>query len=131
MIKMETLTTLAQLEREMAGAGRPAERDALREAVNALAKREPEFLTTGQAADRLGVSIPTVKRWIERGGLSGGEMGGRWLVSAESVERLVEVRNTLLEMDRDGNPSREEIAQAHLARRRHAADAGSSHARRP
>ena len=130
MIKMTTLTTLAQLEREMEGAGRPAERDALREAVNALAKREPEFLTTGQAADRLGVSIPTVKRWIERGGLSGGETGSRWLVSADSVERLIQVRNTIWEMDCDGNPSREEIAQAHRSRQRSSDDANAAHARR-
>jgi excisionase family DNA binding protein len=130
MIKMTTLATLSDLEQEMEGAGRPAERDALREAVNALAKREPDFLTTGQAAERLGVSIPTVKRWIERGGLAGGEMGRRWLVSAESVERLIQVRNTLWEMDREGNPSREEIAQTHRSRRRHAGDAVATRTRR-
>ena len=64
MVALTTLETLAELEREMSEAGRSAEEQALREAVRTLARRGGEFLTTGEAADRLGVSIPTVKRWI-------------------------------------------------------------------
>ena len=111
MVKLLTLTTLAELEQEMARAGRSREEEALREAVRALARPERGFLTTGQAARRLGVSIPTVKRWIDRGALTGGAMGGRWLVSSEGVEHLVRLRQSLVTLDREGNPTPGEIQQ--------------------
>jgi len=109
MVALATLKTLAELEREMGQAGRPAEEEALHEAVRTLARRRGEFLTTGEAADRLGVSIPTVKRWIERGALLGGLMGGRWLVSRENVEQLARLRTSLVDLDREGNPTMEEV----------------------
>src|SRR5438093_11031221 len=102
MVALTTLQTLAELEREMSEAGRLPEEEALREAVRTL-RRSGDFLTTGEAAGRLGVSIPTVKRWIEHGALAGGHMGGRWLVSPTSVDELVRLRATLLELDREGN----------------------------
>lgn len=108
MVALTTLRTLAELEREMSEAGRLTEEEALREAVQTLG-RSSELLTTGEAASRLGVSIPTIKRWIERGTLAGGHMGGRWLVSPASVEELLRLRAALLEMDREGNPTQEEI----------------------
>jgi len=67
------------------------------------------FLSPSEAAERLGVSIPTVKRWIERGALAGGPMGGRWLVAPESVERMVRLRESLVELDREGSPAIAEI----------------------
>lgn len=111
MVKLTTLSTLAELEREMARAGRSREEEALREALRALARPERGFLTTGQAAEKLGVSISTVKRWVERGALGGGAMGGRWLVAAESVERLLRLREALVALDREGNPTPEEIQE--------------------
>lgn len=119
MVAITILKTLAELEQEMGRAGRATEEEALREALRTLARRRGEFLTTGEAAERLGVSIPTVKRWIERGALAGGPMGGRWLVAPESVERMVRLRESLVELDREGNPTVEEIrstAQHPLAR---------------
>ena len=111
MVALTTLKTLAELEREMSEAGRSAEQEALREAVRTLARRRGDFLTTGEAADRLGVSIPTVKRWIERGALAGGPLGGRWVASPESVEQLVGLRAALDELDREGNPTPDEIRE--------------------
>ncbi|MBI4493447.1 MAG: helix-turn-helix domain-containing protein [Chloroflexi bacterium] len=111
MVKLGTLDTLAELEQEMARAGRMREGEALREALRALARSDPGLLTTGQAAERLGVSIPTVKRWVERGALAGGAMGGRWLVALESVERLLRLRESLAALDREGNPTDEELRE--------------------
>ena len=102
MVKLATLNTLAKLEQEMARAGRTAEEEALREARRALARPERGFLTMGQAAERLGVSIPTVKQWLGRGALTGGPLAdGRWRVSTESVDHLVSLRESLLELDRE------------------------------
>src|SRR6266508_4547211 len=111
MVKLATLSTLENLKQEMARAGRPREQEALDEALGALARPRRGFLTTGEAADQLGISIPTVKRWIERGTLDGGPVGGRWLVSSESVERILRVRNVLRELDEEGNPTDAEIRE--------------------
>lgn len=117
MVALTTLRTLTQLEQEMSRAGRSAEEEALREAVRTLASRRGEFLTTGEAAERLGVSIPTVKRWIERGALLGGPVGGRWLVSPESVEQLVRLRASLFDLDREGYPTADEVRELEGHRR--------------
>jgi excisionase family DNA binding protein len=118
MVNMATLSTLERLEREMGEAGRTEEQEALREARRALARPERCFLTTSEAAERLGVSIPTVKRWVERGTLVGGPVGSRWLVSTESVEHAIRLRQVLLDLDREGNPTVEEIRQLYARSRR-------------
>lgn len=111
MVTLTTLGTLEDLEREMARAGRLREEAALREARHALVPPERGFLTTGRAAERLGVSIPTIKRWIERGALAGGRLGSRWVVSQESVERLVHLGESLGALDREGNPTPDELRE--------------------
>ncbi len=130
MVNLTTLTTLEALEREMAGSGRQREEGALREALNALARPERGFLSTGQAAERLGVSIPTIKRWIERATLAGGAIGGRWVVSQEAVERLVRLRESLQALDKEGIPTPDEVralyAQTgHSSERRHGVTTGT------
>jgi excisionase family DNA binding protein len=126
MVKLTTLSTLAELEHEMARAGRAKEEAALQEAVRALSRPARGFLTTGQAAEQLGVSIPTVKRWIERGTLDGGPVEGRWLVATESVERILRVRKLLRELDEEGNPTPEEIRDLYDRSRRARGSRGAS-----
>lgn len=118
MPKLETIKTLERLEREMGRAGRKAEASALREARGILARSEPGLMTTGQAATLLNVSIPTIKRMVERGTLAGAPVGGRWRVSRASVEALLRLRQTLLEFDAEAQPSPEEI-QTLIHRARH------------
>ncbi len=104
-VRPEILDMLAQLERDLASQGRTSEAEAVREALMALSRTGRGLLTTGQAAVRLGVSIPTVKDWVKRGTLNGIDTGTRWLVSEASVERIVGLRQTLDEMDeRYGSP---------------------------
>lgn len=95
MADITTLDTLLQLRREMAAEGR-----------------------TTEEAQRLGVSISTVKRWVERGVLRGMDMGTRWLVARESVGRIVHLRKTLIEMDAEGNPTPEEFVRLRQRGRR-------------
>jgi excisionase family DNA binding protein len=109
MIKLAVLETLADLEQEMARAGRPTEEAALHEAVRALSQPSSDHLPAGRAAERLGVSTATVKRWIERGTLDGAVIGGRRIVSAASVDRLVRIRDVLDELDKEGNPTPDEV----------------------
>src|SRR5689334_304289 len=77
-IKPSTVRTLAEIEQEMTGAQRMTEAEAIREALAALVRPARGWLSTGQAADRLGVTVPTVKEWIRRGTLEGQPVGGRW-----------------------------------------------------
>lgn len=120
MVSLATLTTLEALEQEITQAGRPQEEAALREALGALSRPERGFLTTGQAAERLGVSIPTIKRWIERGTLAGGPLGGRWVVTQESVNRLCRLRESLAALDQEGNPTLDEVREIYRRPRRSA-----------
>ena len=122
MVNLTTLSTLEDLEVEMGREGRSREKAALHEALNALARPERGFLTTGRAADLLGVSIPTVKRWIERGTLAGGALGRRWVVSQESVERLARLRVSLLALDQEGNPTPDEVRELTRPLRRSSKD---------
>lgn len=49
----------------------------------------PELLTTGEAAQELGIrSVNTIKRWASQGLLDGFRRGGRVLVSRASVEKM-------------------------------------------
>ena len=116
-VKLATLSTLEQLEQEMAAAGRAREEQALREVLNAVRRPPNGYVTTGAAAERLGISIPTVKDWIRRGTLDGGPVGGRWLVDEGSVERVLRIRRILREMDEEGNPTDEEIRELYSRRR--------------
>src|SRR3712207_2067290 len=95
----------------MALAGRSAEAEALGEARRSLIRPELTFLTADQAAEKLGVSVSTVESWVERGALAGGSTGGCCLVSPEGVDYLVRLRESLRELDREGNPTSEEIRE--------------------
>ncbi len=109
MVTLATLNTLAALEQEMVRTGRVAERRALHAVLGAFASPADGYLTTGAAAAALGVSLPTVKRWVQRGTLRGVCLGTRWLVSKESVDQALRLRSALAALDDEGNPSPEEI----------------------
>ncbi len=117
-VKLATLSTLEQLEQEMAAAGRAREEEALREVRRLLVHSKDEFLTTGEAAERLGVSLPTVKEWLRRGALDGGRIGGRWWVSKESVEQQVALRAALKAVADEGFPTYEEIQELYSRKRK-------------
>ena len=51
-----------------------------------------------------------MKRWVTRGALTGGSLGTRWLVTANSVERLLSLKRSLAALDQEGNPTPAEVA---------------------
>ncbi|HVC33656.1 MAG TPA: helix-turn-helix domain-containing protein [Chloroflexota bacterium] len=122
-VKAATIRALADLEQEMAETQRIAEAEALHEALAALARPARGWLSTGQAAERLGVTVPTVKDWIRRGTLEGQPVGSRWRVSEASVDKVLRVREMVAEQDEEGYPSEEEIrALTRQVRRQMAAE---------
>jgi excisionase family DNA binding protein len=80
----------------------------LHEAVDvARATDQPKpFLTTGQAARALGVSIPTVKNWAKSRGLRMTVLGSRNVIEREELTRFLEAmrhsRPTSTPFDRRG-----------------------------
>ncbi len=116
MTNLATLRTLVDLEREMARLGRTSERSALREALQALI-RPGQFMTPRLAAERLGIPVASVKRWVQRGTLVGGPLGGRWVVSSESVDQIVWMREALLVLEEEGYPPEEALQSLFEPRR--------------
>src|SRR5581483_9787802 len=58
--------------------------------AQAGAEQTPDLVTTGAAAEMLGVrSRNTIKRWAREGLLEGFRRGGRVLVTRRSVEQLL------------------------------------------
>lgn len=84
---------VADALRRLGHAELAVELDAVLAALNdrkVVAEPAGRVLTTGEAAARLGIkSITTVKRWAMDGVLDGYRRGGRMMVSAASVERLL------------------------------------------
>ena len=109
-MNLATLNAVAKLQIEMEKAGRIADSQALRAVLRSFTGQNGALVTTGNAARRLGISIPTVKRWIERGTLEGVELGGRWLVTVSSVERIEGMRSALAALAEEGDPTPEAIA---------------------
>lgn len=98
---------LAQLARELDDAGRADMAEAVRYAVNEL--RPAGLMTTGEAAERLNVALTTVRRWVDRGVLDGVDTGTRTLVTAESVDRILQGRQLQREMDEEATPTEGEL----------------------
>jgi hypothetical protein len=112
MVRLQTLARLSQLEEEMRQAGRTAEQRALRVARLRLARVAPGLVSTGVAARRLDVSIPTVKRWVRHGTLDGQRINGRWLVTEEGVDRVLAARLALDALTAEGYPAAEDAQAA-------------------
>lgn len=85
MTTLRLQSIAATLERIAAGASpTDAERRALKQLAGLCAGRE--FLTTGQAADRLGITANTIKAWITEGLLPGARWAeNRWQIPLQSV----------------------------------------------
>jgi excisionase family DNA binding protein len=52
------------------------------------------YMTTGEAAGLIGVSLQTVKNWVQRGRLVGSRVGGRTLVTRRSVQAFFDSLGT-------------------------------------
>ena len=97
MLATRDIELTQQTVRELYARGQ-AERARAVEAVlsQALAGREPagsprsEYLTTGQAARALGVSLQTIKNWVAAGHLGAVRLGGRLLVPRGAIQAYLD-----------------------------------------
>lgn len=47
-----------------------------------------EYVKTSEVAEKFGVTVLTVRRWIEKGVVKGVKVGGRWFVEADSLKQI-------------------------------------------
>ncbi len=71
--------------------------DALLQAVEVGAPAP--FLTTGEVAQRVGVSRQTVVNWVKKGLLPGVRLGGRTLIAPAALERFAQLEGILDSLD--------------------------------
>jgi excisionase family DNA binding protein len=89
----QSLSRLEQLAQELECQGESALAARIGSEVTVLRAETapPKLMTTGEAAEALGIrSVNTIKRWAQDGKLEGFRRGGRVLVSARSVAELAE-----------------------------------------
>ncbi|HEX9596628.1 MAG TPA: helix-turn-helix domain-containing protein [Anaerolineales bacterium] len=85
--------------------------DALLQAVEAAPRggnplgAPTPFLTTGEVAQRVGVSRQTVVNWVKKGLLDGVRLGGRTLIAPAALERFAQLEGILGNLDAERKPA--------------------------
>lgn len=64
----------------------------------------PAYLTTGQVAQRLGVSRQTIVNWTRKEMLPGIRLGGRTMIPASALDRFATLEKLLDELDAEREP---------------------------
>lgn len=83
--------------------------DALLQAVTNSRVEDAEetapYLTTGEVAQRVGVSRQTVVNWVKKGLLPGVRLGGRTLVTPVALQRFTQIEGIMNELDVERQPA--------------------------
>jgi len=74
------------------------------------------YMTTGDAARLIGVSLQTIKNWVDQGRLVGSRVGGRTLVRRPSVQEFFDSLGTAREPPEDKDVESAEAADHELMR---------------
>jgi excisionase family DNA binding protein len=72
------------------------------------------YMTTGEAAGLIGVTLQTVKNWVGRGRLVGSRVGGRTLVTRASVQAFFDTLSSAPDEVESGDSGAAEIADREL-----------------
>ena len=78
--------------------------DDLLQAIAASTGEEASPLTTGEVAQRVGVSRQTVVNWVKKGLLPGIRLGGRTLVASAALHRFAKLEGILDDLDAERSP---------------------------
>ena len=62
------------------------------------------YLTTGQVAQRLGVSRQTIVNWTRKGMLPAIRLGGRTMIPTSALDRFAQLEQLLNELDAEREP---------------------------
>jgi excisionase family DNA binding protein len=72
------------------------------------------YMTTGEAAGLIGVTLQTVKNWVSRGRLVGSRVGGRTLVTRASVQAFFDTLSSAPDEVESGDSAAAEVADREL-----------------
>ena len=64
------------------------------------------YMTTGEAARLIGVSVPTIKNWVNQGRLAGSRIGARMMITRRSVQMFFDSLGTAPELAEDQDVER-------------------------
>jgi excisionase family DNA binding protein len=100
------------LARDLRREGRRADAQTVDDLVQAIAAdsggdggETAPFLTTGEVAQRVGVSRQTVVNWVKKGILPGVRLGGRTLVAPAALRRFAQIEGILDDLDAERQPA--------------------------
>jgi excisionase family DNA binding protein len=102
-----------KLARTLRREGRRAEAQTVDALLKAMAQSEritdegaaPPWLTTGEVAQRVGVSRQTVVNWVNKGLLPGVRLGGRTLIAPAALARFAHLEGILNDLDAERPPA--------------------------
>lgn len=57
-----------------------------------MLKDEKEVFTPDEIAEKLGVTVGTVRRWLRNGEIKATKIGRKWFVSKTEIERIISGR---------------------------------------
>jgi excisionase family DNA binding protein len=106
MISPDILNRSRELADDLRLEGRQEDAQALETLLEVIESIEgsPAYLTTGQVAQRLGVSRQTIVNWTKQGLLPGIRLGGRMMIPASALDRFNQFEQILNELDGEREP---------------------------
>jgi excisionase family DNA binding protein len=107
LIRMNTLLRSKTLAQSLRQEGRIEDAQVVDEMVQTLEKQasRTQYATTGEVAQRLGVSRQTIVNWIKRGFVPGVKLGGRLVVPTAALTNVEEIAHLLDIVDAERPPA--------------------------
>ena len=107
LVSMNILSRSRLLAQNLRQEGRVEDAEVVDELVQSVEKQaaRSQYATTGEVAQRLGVSRQTVVNWIKRGFLPGVKLGGRLVVPTTEMARVEEIARLLDIVDAERPPA--------------------------
>jgi excisionase family DNA binding protein len=111
ILKEQTLTRTYGLIDALRREGRADDAATVEALLNVAQREEADYLTTAEAAARLGVSRQAVVSLIRRGHLAGVRIAGRSMITQVALDRYKRIRRVLDDLDADRPPLSPEEAE--------------------
>ena len=107
LVSMNILQRSRRLAQDLRQEGRGEDADVVDALVQSAEKQaaHSQYATTGEVAQRLGVSRQTVVNWIKRGFVPGIRLGARLVVPLAELERVREIAQLLALVDAERLPA--------------------------
>ncbi len=100
--KTDILTRGQSLSQTLRDEGRNDDAKTVTALLNALKPTpKPEYLTTGEVANRLGLTRQTIVNWVNKGSLDGVRLGGRIMIPRTALSEFDDLLDIFDALDED------------------------------